>query len=523
MLHTHSLSSGVTALLVDRPDRLYTCIPASPLDSPVIITLLERPSPHVSPIASLLTRQYPDPAGYTHLFPGVTTSRYPDQHNLGDIIFDVSDYLRGCRFLPKLNNELPGERNTTYKERFSSLQTLVLIRFEEDTVLIPRETSWFGYYPDGSFSTVLPAQQTKLYVEDWIGLKTLDEAGRVKFVSVPGNHLGISRADMKKHIVPYLEDKEQMLKQSAQVYELSEQVDAGNRNDKGTFVISDLILLLENHTNLSPTIVTFLKRQRRLPRSPCRFSSARSPCRFSSARSPCSSPPAGSACARLLPSSASISSRSAFRLADLIFGDEIYLPATRSGILLPQSLLHSFVLTKRLFLGAYTRFREGRGGAKKDIEGVSSDLFFVMEQLRRAERKNRDEFRKLMEGHVASGILTAKIHWRDYCMRVKELPAYIAVSSNTSGSTPKDLFEDFEQDTVLIPRETSWFGYYPDGSFSTVLPAQQTKLYVEDWIGLKTLNEAGRVKFVSVPGNHLGISRADMKKHIVPYLEDRAG
>ncbi|KAJ4965047.1 hypothetical protein NE237_016896 [Protea cynaroides] len=64
------------------------------------------------------------------------------------------------------------------------------------------------------------------------------------------------------------------------------------------------------------------------------------------------------------------------------------------------------------------------------------------EQQRRAERKNRDEFRKLMDGHVADGMLSAKTHWRDYCMKVKDLPAYIAVSSNTSGSTPKDLFED---------------------------------------------------------------------------------
>lgn len=49
--------------------------------------------------------------------------------------------------------------------------------------------------------------QTKLYQEDWIGLKALDEAGRVKFVSVPGGHLGISNSDMRKHIVPYLKDK----------------------------------------------------------------------------------------------------------------------------------------------------------------------------------------------------------------------------------------------------------------------------------------------------------------------------
>lgn len=64
------------------------------------------------------------------------------------------------------------------------------------------------------------------------------------------------------------------------------------------------------------------------------------------------------------------------------------------------------------------------------------------EQLRRTERKNRDEFRMLMEGHVTAGILTAKTHWRDYCLKVKESPQYQAIASNISGSTPKELFED---------------------------------------------------------------------------------
>lgn len=48
--------------------------------------------------------------------------------------------------------------------------------------------------------------QTELYIEDWIGLKTLDEAGKVKFINVSGNHLAITRSDMKKYVVPYLED-----------------------------------------------------------------------------------------------------------------------------------------------------------------------------------------------------------------------------------------------------------------------------------------------------------------------------
>ncbi|KAL6964953.1 palmitoyl-protein hydrolase [Sarracenia purpurea var. burkii] len=123
---------------------------------------------------------------------------------------DVKGYIQGCKFLPKLNNEYKNHTNSTYKERFSSLQNLVLIMFEQDTVLVPKETSLFGYYPDGSWSSVLPAEKTKLYTEDWIGLKTLDEAGKVKFINVSGGHLDISTSDVKKYVVPYLENETSM-------------------------------------------------------------------------------------------------------------------------------------------------------------------------------------------------------------------------------------------------------------------------------------------------------------------------
>lgn len=46
--------------------------------------------------------------------------------------------------------------------------------------------------------------QTLLYIEDWIGLRTLDEAGKVKFISVPGGHLKITVNEMREYIVPYL-------------------------------------------------------------------------------------------------------------------------------------------------------------------------------------------------------------------------------------------------------------------------------------------------------------------------------
>ncbi|KAL8153105.1 hypothetical protein V2J09_010865 [Rumex salicifolius] len=119
---------------------------------------------------------------------------------------DLKNYLKECKYLPLLNNEIEERRNATYKERFSSLQKLVLVMFENDTVLVPKETSWFGYYENGSMTTILSYNKTELYTEDWIGLKTLNEAGKVEFVSVPGGHLAITQSLMDNYIVPYLED-----------------------------------------------------------------------------------------------------------------------------------------------------------------------------------------------------------------------------------------------------------------------------------------------------------------------------
>ena len=48
----------------------------------------------------------------------------------------IPKYLEKCKFLPKLNNELPDERNSTYKERFTSLENLVLI-------MVCRKTHFF--------------------------------------------------------------------------------------------------------------------------------------------------------------------------------------------------------------------------------------------------------------------------------------------------------------------------------------------------------------------------------------------
>ena len=63
---------------------------------------------------------------------------YSEPLKMYTVLQDMEDYLTGCRFLPKLNNEIPSERNATYKERFSSLENLVLImvRFTKSKIAL---------------------------------------------------------------------------------------------------------------------------------------------------------------------------------------------------------------------------------------------------------------------------------------------------------------------------------------------------------------------------------------------------
>ena len=73
----------------------------------------------------------------------------------------------------------------------------------------------------------------------------------------------------------------------------------------------------------------------------------------------------------------------------------------------------------------------------------------------------------------------------------------------------------FDQDTMIIPKETAHFGYYKDASQTDLVSLEQQKIYTEDWIGLKALNEAGKVQRLVVQGEHLQISNAELKSMVV--------
>ncbi|KAF8160954.1 palmitoyl-protein thioesterase [Crassisporium funariophilum] len=127
---------------------------------------------------------------------------------------NMENYLTANRFLTSINNELPVSRNATYGRQLASLQNLVLVLFSDDKTVVPKESAWFGSEvvdEDGMhFSTeseqtllgdraesstertIIPMRLQPLYLEDWIGLRELDERKAVTFEVCQGEHMQIS-------------------------------------------------------------------------------------------------------------------------------------------------------------------------------------------------------------------------------------------------------------------------------------------------------------------------------------------
>lgn len=113
-------------------------------------------------------------------------------------------YVEKSQFIAEVNNE-KAEKNASYAINLASLENFVLVKNNQDSMVEPRESSHFEFYTPGQADVILPLRESPLYTEDRIGLKTLDEAGRLVFMAIEGNHLEFSRQWFIDEIVnPYL-------------------------------------------------------------------------------------------------------------------------------------------------------------------------------------------------------------------------------------------------------------------------------------------------------------------------------
>ncbi|CAK1603501.1 unnamed protein product [Parnassius mnemosyne] len=109
-------------------------------------------------------------------------------------------------FLPYLNNHIMSDKSADFKANILKLKRLVLIGGPDDQVITPWQSRYFGYYSVNE--TVVEMKSQDIYLEDTIGLRTLDESGRLHIVTVPGVnhfdwHMNVSIVD--DCLLPYLD------------------------------------------------------------------------------------------------------------------------------------------------------------------------------------------------------------------------------------------------------------------------------------------------------------------------------
>ena len=53
--------------------------------------------------------------------------------------------MANSQFLADINNERK-QKQQQYKDNMLSLEQLVLVRFSEDVLVVPKDSAWFGYW-----------------------------------------------------------------------------------------------------------------------------------------------------------------------------------------------------------------------------------------------------------------------------------------------------------------------------------------------------------------------------------------
>merc|ERR1712223_1024880 len=101
-------------------------------------------------------------------------------------------YVEKSKFIAEINNE-KAEKNETYAVNLASLENFVMVKHNQDGMVEPRESELFEFYTPGQSDVILPLRESPIYVEDRIGLKALDESGRLHFLDVEGDHLQFTR------------------------------------------------------------------------------------------------------------------------------------------------------------------------------------------------------------------------------------------------------------------------------------------------------------------------------------------
>jgi len=122
-------------------------------------------------------------------------------------VADEATYLKDSTFLADVNNERE-QKNASYVLNMTALNKYVLVMALNDTVVEPKESEQHGFWAwgDQTHSKIETIFQTQAYQENWLGLQTLNNTGRLDLLSFEGEHIRFSQQFWDQTILPYFDN-----------------------------------------------------------------------------------------------------------------------------------------------------------------------------------------------------------------------------------------------------------------------------------------------------------------------------
>ncbi|XP_020896062.1 palmitoyl-protein thioesterase 1 [Exaiptasia diaphana] len=112
------------------------------------------------------------------------------------------EYREKSVFLADINQEKT--TNNTYKVNLMKLKNFVMVMFANDTMVVPKQSEWFGFYKPGQAKELYTLQESDLYKEDRLGLQEMNKAGKLHFLTAIGDHLRFTDEFFEEKILPFL-------------------------------------------------------------------------------------------------------------------------------------------------------------------------------------------------------------------------------------------------------------------------------------------------------------------------------
>ena len=118
---------------------------------------------------------------------------------------DKDTYLAKSRMLADVLNE-KDTKNATVANNFKALNSMMMIEATEDTMIEPKESEQYGMWDwgtSGKKAPIVALRDSEGYKGDFIGLQTLDKAGKLHSSQFVGEHIRFNNSYWDSVVLPY--------------------------------------------------------------------------------------------------------------------------------------------------------------------------------------------------------------------------------------------------------------------------------------------------------------------------------